>query len=182
LEGDGFEVDAEGVEVRAELWEDGADVVPEDNLVGAGGEEGAVEVVWREDVFDYGDEDPEGVFGGWDEEEEVRGDEVHALAVADVWVAAGVGEQDFVEFGYAEAGAEEDVVGEGAGDVHLDLLDDGFVVEGAVHELFVVAGNTHGRGAAALGPNLRTVGDRNASKYKTAELVSFGTTYLAFDA
>lgn len=111
LEGQGFELDSQVVEVGGEFGEDFRDVLAEDLLVGAGGEEGVVVVVAREDVFNHAGEDPEGVFGGGHNKEEGAGDEIHALAVAYFWVAAGVGEEDFVKFGDAGAFAEENVVG-----------------------------------------------------------------------
>lgn len=147
-----------------EFGEDIRDVLAEDLLVGAGGEEGFIVVVSRKDGFDHGGEKPEGVFGGGHDEQEGGGDEVHALAVSDFGVAAGVGEEDFVEFGDAGAFAEEDVIGEGAGDVHLDLEGDGGIVGAVGDEVVVVAWDAEGGGAGAFGPDFGTEGDWDAGE------------------
>jgi len=168
--------------VRAELGQEHGDVVPQHERVGARGEERGAVVARREDGLDDGGEQPEGVFGGGHDEQEGGGDEVHALAVAELRVAARVGEEDFAELGHARAGAEEDIVGHGAVDVHGDLREGLGVVDAVLDEVVIVARDAQGGGAAAFGPDLGAVGDGDAGEDELREFFPFGAPDFAFVA
>ncbi len=127
--------------MRAELGQEERDVVPQHERVGARGEERGAVVARREDGLDDGGKQPEGVFGGGHDEQEGGGHEVHALAVAELRVAARVGEEDFAQLGHAGAGAEEDIIGHGAVDVHVDLREGLRVIGAVLDEVVVVAGD-----------------------------------------
>ena len=105
---------------------------------------------------------------------------VHALTVANLWIAAGVSEEYFLKLLYTRTSTEEDVVGKGAGDVHLDLRCNGRVILAIVHQVFIVAWHTQMQRTASLGPDGGSHIDGYATQNKATEFQPLGTPDLAF--
>jgi len=171
--------------VDRETGQDFCDILAENLLICARGEESTVIIVCWEYVLDHAGKDPECVFGCGHDEQEVGRYQVHALAVTNDSITTSIGQEDLVEFSNARALAEEDVVGEGAVYVHLDLGNDGRVnrlAGSVVDKVIVVTRDTKSRRPAALCPDLGAQGNRNSTEDKSPEFFPFGPPNFAFVA
>ena len=110
-------------------------------------------IVLGKDALNDGCEQPKSVFGGGHNKQKGRRDQIHALAVPDERVTPRVGEEDFVELADTRPFAEENIIGQCAANIHLNLGDDVGVVVLARDEIVIVTGDTESCGATALGPN-----------------------------
>ncbi|KND94651.1 hypothetical protein TOPH_00759 [Tolypocladium ophioglossoides CBS 100239] len=184
LEGQRLELDRQRVQVRRQLWKHRGYILPKHLLVGPRRHQQVVIVPLRQDALDDRRQDPERVLGRRHDEQQVRRDEIHPLAIPDLLVAPRVRHQHLAQLLDAGPLPEEDVVRERPVDVHLYLTDHGRVILVAVlgNEVLVVSRIPQPVGAGAFRPNLCPVRHGNAAQDQALEFVPLGAPDLALVA